>query len=114
MIRGALSAGYDVGPVELLDTKATASFQPLEPDPKLEMEFQSRLHMHASVHVTGSVSGDIAIDIAIASVSGGLTLSATAQLAGDMNVPLKATYLNGKIQADVGFEVSMALAIILD
>jgi hypothetical protein len=113
VIRGALSAGYDVGPVQLLDTKATASFQPLEPDPKVEMQFQSRLHMHASVHVTGSISGDIAIDIAIASVSGGLTLSATAQLAGDMDAPLTASYKDGKISADVGFQVSLALAILL-
>lgn len=113
VIRGALSAGYEVGPVQLLDTKATASFQPLEPDPKVEMQLQSRLHMHASVHVTGSISGDVAIDIAIASVSGGLTLSATAQLAGDMDAPLTATYKEGKISADVGFQVTLALAILL-
>lgn len=113
VISGALSAGYDVGPVELLDTKATASFQPLEPDPSLEMQLQSRLHIRASVHVTGSISGDIAIDAYIASVSGGLTLSATAELAGKMDAPLSAHYKDGKIEADVGFEASLALAIIL-
>lgn len=113
VITGALSAGYEVGPVELRDTRATATFQPLEPDPSLQMQFKSTLHMHAAVHVTGSISGDIALDLKLASVSGGLKLSATALLAGNMDLPVTATYKDGKIEADVGFQIALALAIIL-
>jgi hypothetical protein len=113
VITGELSAGYDVGPVQLLDTKAKASFQPLEKDPQLEMELSSRVHIKASVHVTGSISGDLEIDAVIASVSGGLTVSATAELAGAMDLPVSAHYKEGKVQADIDFHVSLALAILL-
>jgi hypothetical protein len=113
VISGALSAGYDIGPVQLLDTKAIAHFQPLESDPELEMELTSRLHIPASVHVTGSISGDIAIDVKLASLSGGLTVSATAELGGGMDLPLSAHYKKGKIEAEVDFHALLALAIVL-
>jgi hypothetical protein len=113
VITGALSAGYDVGPVQLLDTKAKAKFQPLEPNPEFEMDMTSRLHIAASVHVTGSITGDIKIEAYIASVSGGLTVSATATLAGAADLTAKAHYKDSKIQADVEFQATLALLIAL-
>jgi hypothetical protein len=113
VITGALSAGYDVGPVQLLNTKAQAKFQPLEPNPQLEMEMTSRLHIPASVHVTGSISGDIKLEAYIASISGGLTVSATATLGGAADLSAQAHYKDGKIQADVDFQTLLALTILL-
>ena len=113
VITGALSAGYSIGPVQLLDTKAKAKFQPLEPNPQFEMDMTSRLHLAANVHVTGSVTGDIKVQAYIASISGGLTVSLTATLAGAADLSAKAHYKDGKIEADVNFETLLALVLTL-
>jgi hypothetical protein len=113
VISGSLSAGYAIGPFELQHTKAEANFNPLEKDPEFSMTLTSRLHAGGNVHVTGSITGDLGIDILVASIMGGLTLTATAQLDASMDVPFNASYSKGKIQASVGFDANMALAILL-
>lgn len=112
-IRGSLSAEYAVGPVLLEDVKATANFQPLEKDPAIEMDLTSKLAIAAHGSVSGSIGGGLKIQAYIASVRGGFDITATAILAGGMNVPFNAHYKDGKITADVGFEAELALALVL-
>jgi hypothetical protein len=112
-IEGSLSAGYQVGPVELQDVKATAQFQPLEKDPAVELDLTSKLVIGATASITGTIKGGIKLSVVVASIRGDLGITATATLHGGMNVPFNAHYKDGKITADVGFQANLALILTL-
>jgi hypothetical protein len=112
-IDGALSAGYQLGPGELRNTKLEAAFNPLDEKPDLDVVMTSTLYVGASAHITGKISGSIVVDAVIASVSGGLTISATALLDGHVASEVTLHYQQSRFEVDAKFELLVGLAIIL-
>jgi hypothetical protein len=112
-IDGSLSAGYKLGPGELRDTKIEAAFNPLDEKPDVDVVLTSTLFIGASAYISGSIAGSIVVDVGIASVSGGLKITATASLEG--HVASKATihYSKSRLEVDADFELLVGLALIL-
>src|SRR5262249_53732817 len=61
--------------------------------------------------ITGKVTGSIVVDAVIAEVSGGLTISATASLNGEVLSNVKFTYTKERYALTADFAASLALAI---
>lgn len=115
-IEGALSAGYQIGPGELRNTKIEATFNPLEDKPDLDLTMKSQLYIGANAHITGSISGSIVLDAVIASASGGLKVSATAMLDGHLASQIEIHYSKGKfeVKADLDLLLALTLKLALD
>jgi hypothetical protein len=115
-IEGALSAGYHVGPGELRNVKVNAMFNPLEDKPDPDIKMQGQLYIGAGAHVSGSISGSIVLDVGLASVSGGLTVTATALLDGHVASQIELHYMQGKfeVKADLDLMLGLALKLALD
>jgi Domain of unknown function (DUF4157) len=112
-IDGSLSAGYQIGPGELRNTKIEAAFNPLEDNPDPEITLTSTLHIGGGVHITGSIEGKIELDALIASVGGGLTITARASLDGALDSSVTLHYKQGRFEADADFKILLALALTL-
>lgn len=110
-IEGELSAGYQIGPGEIRNAAAEAHFDPLEENANFEFEIGGQLWIGASAHITGAVTGSIVLDAVIAEVSGGLTISATASLNGEVLSNVKFTYSKDRYALTADFAASLALAI---
>ena len=112
-IDGALSAGYKIGPGELRDTKITAAFNPLDEKPDADVLLTSTLFIGAHAEISGSISGSIVVDAVIASVSGGLTITATASLDGHVSSQATIHYQKSRLEVDANFEMLVGLTILL-
>jgi Domain of unknown function (DUF4157) len=112
-IDGALSAGYQIGPGELRNAKIEAAFNPLEEKPDLDVLMGAQLYIGARAYVSGSISGSIEVSVGIASVSGGLTITATASLEGHVASEVKIHYQKSRFEIDANFELLLALALTL-
>jgi hypothetical protein len=112
-IEGALSAGYQIGPGELRNAKIEAAFNPLEEKPDLDVTMGAQLYIGARAYISGSITGAIEVSVAIASVSGGLTITATAQLEGHVASEVKIHYQKSRLELDANFEVLLGLALML-
>jgi hypothetical protein len=112
-IDGALSAGYEIGPGELRNARIEAAFNPLDEKPDLDVLMGAQLYIGARAYISGSISGSVVVDVGIASVSGGLTVTATAQLAGHVASEVKIHYTKSRFEVDADFEAILALALIL-
>ncbi|HEY3052523.1 MAG TPA: DUF4157 domain-containing protein [Thermoanaerobaculia bacterium] len=112
-IEGELSAGYAIGPGELRNVKIEAAFNPLDEKPDLDLRMGAQLYIGASAHVTGKVRGGIALEIAIASVAGGLEVSATATLAGEVLASVSIHYQKSRFELEADFSVLLALILTL-
>ncbi len=112
-IDGSLSAGYKLGPGELRNTKIEAAFNPLDEKPDADVLLTSTLFIGASAYIKGSISGSIVVDVGIASVSGGLTISATASVEGHIASQATIHYSKSKLEFDANFEMLVGLALIL-
>ena len=82
VIKGALYAGYHIGPGELRHLKAEVDFNPLDEKPDLDVTLSGQFYIGMDAHITGTISGGVEVDILVASVSGGLGIAATAALEG--------------------------------
>ncbi|HEY3629003.1 MAG TPA: DUF4157 domain-containing protein [Terracidiphilus sp.] len=112
-IEGALSAGYQIGPGELRNAKIEAAFNPLEEKPDLDVVMGAQLYIGARAYISGSITGAIEVSIGIASVSGGLTITATASLEGHVASEVKIHYQKSRLELDANFEVLLGLALML-
>lgn len=112
-IDGSLSAGYKLGPGELRNTKVEAAFNPLDEKPDVDVVLTSTLFIGASACISGRIAGSIVVDAGIASVSGGLAITATASLDGHVASQVTIHYQQSRIELDANFEMLVALAIIL-
>ncbi|TCV94658.1 uncharacterized protein DUF4157 [Luteibacter rhizovicinus] len=110
-IEGKLEAGYQIGPGEIRNASAEAKFDPLEDDPNLSIEIKGQIWIGASAYIKGSISGLIEVSVGIASVSGGLKVSATATLSGEVLSNITLFYAKGRYEAKADFAASLALAI---
>lgn len=112
-IDGALSAGYQIGPGELRNAKIEAAFNPLEEKPDLDLLMGAQFYIGARAYISGSISGSIEVSIGIASVSGGLTITATASLEGHVASEVKIHYQKSRLELDANFELLLGLALTL-
>jgi hypothetical protein len=112
-IDGALSAGYQIGPGELRNARIEAAFNPLEEKPDLDVLLGAQLYIGARAYISGSISGSIEVSVGIASVSGGLTITATASLEGHVASEVKIHYQKSRFEIDANFELLLALALTL-
>ncbi|MET0935098.1 MAG: hypothetical protein ABWX83_03865 [Luteibacter sp.] len=110
-IEGQLDAGYQIGPGEIRNASAEAQFDPLEDDPNLSIEVKGQIWIGASAYIKGSISGLIEISVGIAAISGGLKMSATATLQGEILSNVSLFYAKGRYEAKADFAASLALAI---
>lgn len=112
-IDGSLSAGYKLGPGELRNTKIEAAFNPLDEKPDADVILTSTLFIGASAHITGRIAGSVAVDVGIASVEGGLAVTATASLDGRVQSEATIHYQKSRIEFDANFDLLLGLALIL-
>jgi hypothetical protein len=112
-IDAGIYADYGVGPGEIRGGYIKTVMNPLEENPNLDIELGGQVYIPAFFSVTGEVSGSVALDVVVASVAGGLTVSATASLNGHVLSNLKAHYFKGEFEAEADFELIMALALYL-
>ncbi|HYI96150.1 MAG TPA: DUF4157 domain-containing protein [Bryobacteraceae bacterium] len=112
-IEGALSAGYKIGPGELRHLKLAAAFNPLEEKPDVDVLLTGQFYIGAEAHITGSISGGIEISIGVASVTGLITVSATAMLRGEVISNVELHYQKDRFDAKADFSVMLGLALVL-
>lgn len=110
-IDGSLGARYGIGPGEIRGVKIEAAFNPLEnrPDPVLDMA--GTLYIPAYAGIYGSIRGALAISIAVASVSGGLTVTASADLDGKVQASIKLHYEKSRFALDALAEIDAGLVL---
>jgi hypothetical protein len=110
-IDGSLSAGYQLGPGELRNTKIEAAFNPLDDKPDADVIFTSTLYIGANAHITGRIDGSVALSAVIAEVAGGLSVTATASLDGHVASQVTLHYQKSRFEADANFELIAGLAL---
>jgi hypothetical protein len=108
---GALAAGYNIGPGELRNVKLQTVLNPFEEKKDLDIQLSAQLYIGASAHVSGSVSGAIMIDAVIASVSGGIRVTATAILDGHFAADAMIQYQQSRFVVGAKFEVLLQLLL---
>jgi hypothetical protein len=115
-IDGSLGARYGIGPGTLENAKIEAAFNPLEDDPDPVLDMGATLVIPAYAGIYGKVRGSIAIDVAIASVSGGLTVTASADLEGGLKAAVKIHYEKSRFTLDAfaAIEAALVLGLKLD
>lgn len=110
-ITAALGARYGIGPGELRDVHLAASFNPLEDNPEFEGEMSANLVIPAHAGIYGSIEGAIAISAGIASISGGIRVTASADVEGGASASLKIDYKKGVYSLDAIAEISAGLIL---
>jgi hypothetical protein len=115
-IDGGIEIHYQVGPGQLRNTKIEAAFNPLDEKPDLDLMLGTQLYVGANAGIGGYVRGAIAVDIKIASLSGGLTVGAKADLEGKAQADLALHYTKSRITFDAKglIEAGLALGLTLD
>ena len=113
-IEGGITADYRIGPGQLQDTKITADFQPFEESKDLKIDLQSRLAIPAHAGISGRIRAALAIDAVIASVSGGITVIASANLDGGLFIAFVAHYEKDRFTAEATPEITAALVLALN
>ena len=115
-IDGGIDIHYQVGPGQLRNTKVEAAFNPLDDKPDLDLLIGAQLYVGAHAGIGGHVRGALAIDAKLASLSGGLTIGAQADLDGKAEADLKLHYSKSRIEFDAKglIEAGLALGLTLD
>jgi hypothetical protein len=110
-IDGSLSAGYQIGPGELRNTKIEAAFNPLDEKPDADVVFTSQLYIGANAHITGRIDGSVALDVVIGEIAGGISITATAVLDGHVASQVTLHYQKSRFEAEANFELILGLAL---
>ncbi len=112
-IEGALSAGYQIGPGEIRNVKALATFNPFEDKKDLDILLSGQFYIGMNAHISGTIRGGIEVSIAIASIAGGLSLTATAALNGHVLSNVELHYMQGRFEAKADFDLLLKLILTL-
>ncbi len=110
-IDGRLGAGYAIGPGELRNARIEAAFNPLEDKPDLDAQIAATLYIGARAGIHGSIRGAIAVDLKVASLSGGLTVTASADLAGKVEAAVLVHYQKSRFDVSANSEISAGLML---
>jgi hypothetical protein len=93
--------------------KATAAFNPFEDKPDMDVLLTGQFYIGMDAHITGSISGSIEVSVGVASVDGGLTITATAALAGHVLSNVEMHYQKSRFEAKADFDLLLKLILTL-
>jgi hypothetical protein len=110
-IEGGLSAGYRIGPGELRSVKLQTMLNPFEENPDVDLKLSAQLYIGVNAHISGSISGAIMVDAAIASASGGLRVTVTAELDGHLAADSMIEYKKGHFSVEGNLDVLLKLLL---
>ena len=110
-IDGSIVADYHIGPGELQDTKVAASFEPFEENKDLSVDLQSKLAIPARAGIGGRIEASLAIDALVASVSGGIAVTASVNLDGGVFASFTAHYDKDHFTAKAVPEITAGLVL---
>jgi hypothetical protein len=115
-IVAGLGIHYQVGPGVLRDLHLAGQIDPLEDNLNAALEGGGRLEIPARAGVSGSISGRLALDVKLVEVSGGLTVTVSADLAGGFFADVMVAYQNRAFTVDAaaGIEAGLVLGLDLD
>jgi hypothetical protein len=109
-IRGAITAGYSIGPLTLESARIAAGVDPLkEGGPQVELE--GKIVLPANLYIKGSVSGGVALSIVVAEIAGGLTVTASINLPAAASLKGKVLYTPERIVVDGELAAAVKLLI---
>lgn len=112
-ILGGLSAGYSVGPGILEEAEVSAGVNPLQAQSTAGIKLKARLLIPARASITGSITGLVAIEAYIASIAGGVTVNATAALAGGLDAQTEVAYSPERLVVDAQLDAALKLLLTL-
>lgn len=114
IISGALGASYGIGPGELINVSVLTAFNPLSEQTNFELAADAMLVIPAHAGVSLTISGALGVDVAgLATVSGGLSATGTADLQGGFRAGVHVIYAQGKFALDADAEIRAALKLLL-
>jgi hypothetical protein len=115
-ISAGLGAHYGIGPGTLEGVHIVTAFNPLEPDPDIDLEAGAKLVVPAEAGVDLSVRGALGVSAGIASVTGGITVTGSAGLHGALGADVTIRYHRGDfhVKAEAGLSVKPVLGLSLD
>jgi hypothetical protein len=115
-ISAGLGAHYGIGPGTLEGVHIVTAFNPLEPDPDIELEAGGKLVVPAEAGLDLSVRGALGVSAGVASVTGGITVTGSAGLRGALGAEVTIRYKRGdfNVKAEAGLSVKPVLGLSLD
>ena len=108
-----MGADYAIGPGQLTKAKVQTQFNPLEDDPDLKLTLNAEAAIKTHAGVWASVTGTIAIDAVIASVEGGLKITASASLDGGFFAAIELHYEKNRFTIDAVALIKEALIFLI-
>jgi hypothetical protein len=115
-ITAGLNVEYGIGPGSLQQIRILTAFNPLEPNPDLEVEAGARLVIPAHAGIALSIRGAIGLSAGVASVTGGLTVTGEAGIRGGLEAGVQIRYARGmfSLDAEASLRASPVLRVLLD
>jgi hypothetical protein len=99
-IGAGLSASVGIGPGQIKNGMVLASFDPSKDEGALSFEASGIVYVPAHAGLTLSLDGSIGLDLLIVEADGTLGVSATAELLGELVMPVDLAYREGKFSID--------------
>ncbi|MFD9050302.1 eCIS core domain-containing protein [Streptomyces zaomyceticus] len=106
-IGGGLAVHYRFGPGELRDMVIRGAFNPLEEEMNAELAAEARLAIPAEAGLEMFVRAGIGASVAIASATGGITLTGGVLLRGGLDASARLAYAKGVLTFDTLARISV-------
>ncbi|MFE5934855.1 DUF4157 domain-containing protein [Streptomyces sp. NPDC056470] len=106
-IGGGLAVFYRFGPGEIRDMVIRGAFNPLEEDMNAELAAEARLVLPAEAGLEMFVRAGIGASVAIASATGGITLTGGVLLRGGLDAAARLAYAKGVLTFDTLARISV-------
>ncbi|MCB8905520.1 MULTISPECIES: hypothetical protein [unclassified Streptomyces] len=106
-IGGGLAVFYRFGPGEIRDMVIRGAFNPLEEDMNTELEAEARLVLPAEAGLKMFVRAGLGASVAIASATGGITLTGGVLLRGGLDAKARLAYAKGVLTFDTLARISV-------
>lgn len=106
-IGGGLAVQYRFGPGEIRDMVIRGALNPLEEEMNAELSAEARLVIPAEAGIELSVRAGIGASVAIASATGGITLTGGVLLRGGLDASAKLAYARGVLMFDTLARISV-------
>lgn len=113
IISARLNVHYGIGPGQLVDVSVLTAFNPLAEQTNFELAADATLTIPARAGVSLTINGDLGVDLAVATVSGGIGVTGTADLVGGLNAGVHVVYAQGKFALKADAELKAALKLLL-
>lgn len=106
-IGGGLAVHYGFGPGEIRDLVIRGALYPLEEDMNAELAAEARLVLPAEAGLELSVRAGVGASVAIASATGGITLTGGVLLRGGLDAAARLAYAKGVLAFDTTARISV-------